>query len=200
MGLSFSGEQRGVQIDQHLPVLGRRPGPAPHPLPGHRPRGADRPQRTVGVPGEPRDQPGHRRVRATAPNTPGWDATATSQAASPPRATATATSNTIFPGSWIARESRHGPSRVDSSLVSPLRRAVCTSSVPPACDTSDSPPVIADNHGLRCLSFTCEVPLNSVRSGSVQLRSNRAEQALSRICTRRVAHKINYGENLRLAV
>ena len=82
--------------------------------------------------------------------------------------------------------------------VALLRRAVCTSSVPPACDTNDSPPVITDNHGLRCLSFTCEVPLNSVRSGSVQLRSNRAEQAPSRIWARHVPHKINYGESPRL--
>jgi hypothetical protein len=103
-----------------------------------------------------------------------------------------------LPGSWTAKGRRHRPNPADSSLVSPLRRAVSTSSAPPACDTNDSPPTITDNHGLRCLSFTREVPLNSVRSGSVQLRSNRAEQAPSRIWARRVAHKINPGESPRL--
>ena len=97
---------------------------------------------------------------ATNPNTPGWARTrATSQAASPPKATATARSSTTFPESWTAKGSRHGPNRDDSSRANPLRRAVSTSRVPPACDTSDSLPAITDNHGLRCLSFTCEVPL-----------------------------------------
>ena len=82
----------------------------------------------------------------------------------PPRATATASSSTIFPGSWIASGRRHGPNRFESSLASLLRRAVSTSSVPPACDTSDSPPTITGSHGLRRLSFTREVLLNSVRS------------------------------------
>ena len=119
---------------------------------------------------------------ATNPNTPASArSTAISQAASPPNATATARSNVIFPGSWTAKGRRHRPNQDDSSRASPLPRAVSTSSVPPACDTNDSPPTTTDNHGLRCLSFTCEVPLNSVRSGSVQLRSNRAEQAPSRI-------------------
>ena len=87
---------------------------------------------------------------ATNPNTPGCArSTPTSQAASPPNATATARSPTILPGSWIAKGRRHGPNRDDSSLVSPLRRAVSTSSAPPACDTNDSPPTITDNHGLR---------------------------------------------------
>jgi len=57
---------------------------------------------------------------ATSPNTPGWARNrATSQAASPPRATATARSNTILPGSWIASGRRHRPNRVESSRASP---------------------------------------------------------------------------------
>ena len=114
---------------------------------------------------------------ATGPNTPGWARnTAISAAASPPNATATARSPTIFPGSWTASGRRHGPSRFDSSRDSPLRRAVSTSNVAPACDTSDSPPAITDSHGRRPLSFTRGVPLTSVRSGL----DNHDQTALSR--------------------
>lgn len=97
---------------------------------------------------------------ATSPNTPGWaHSTATSAAQSPPSATATTRSSTILPGSWIANGRRQGRSRHDSSRDSPAPRAVAISSDPPACETNDSPPTITDNHGRRCLSFTCEVPL-----------------------------------------
>ena len=60
------------------------------------------------------------------------------------------------------------------------------------------PPAITDNQGRRPLSFTHEVPLIRSDQGLEQLRSNRAEQALSRISTPRVAHKINYDESPRL--
>ena len=97
---------------------------------------------------------------ATKPNTPGWARnTPISAAQSPPSATATARSSTIFPGSWIAHDRRQLPNRVDSSRDSPVACAVATSGDPPACDTNDSPKVTTDNHGRRCLSFTCEVPL-----------------------------------------
>ena len=99
---------------------------------------------------------------ATRPNTPGWArSTATSQAASPPSATAIARSATIFPGSWVASGLRHGPSNRTNCPDRPLRRAVSTNNTPPACETSDSPPMITDSQGRRPLSFTREVPLNA---------------------------------------
>jgi hypothetical protein len=44
-----------------------------------------------------------------------------------------------------------GLSRVQSSLVNPLRRVTSTSGAPPACDTYDSPPMTTDNQGLRSI-------------------------------------------------
>ena len=68
--LRVRGQQGGVQVDHDLPVLGRRPRPVPHPLPRHRPRTSDRPQRTVGILGQGRDQPRHRRIRGHQPEHP----------------------------------------------------------------------------------------------------------------------------------
>jgi hypothetical protein len=114
---------------------------------------------------------------ATRPNTPGWArSTAISAAASPPNATATARSVTIFPGSWTASGLRHRPNSRDSCPARPLRRAVSTSNTPPACDTSDSPPMITDNQGRKSLCFTRGVPLSSIGLGL----DNHNQTALSR--------------------
>jgi len=82
----------------------------------------------------------------------------------------------IFPGSWIASGLRHRLSRDDNSRTSPQRRAVSTSNVAPACDTSDAPPAITGSQGRRPVSFTREVPLNSLGHGL----SNHDQTALSR--------------------
>jgi hypothetical protein len=143
----------------------------------------------------------HVRVRlpATTPNSPGWArSTPISHAVSPPSATVNARSNTILPGSCTASGRCQARHRADNSFPSPLRRAVSTNNTPPACDTSDSPPVITGNQERRPLSFTREVPLCTIDQGLEQLRSNRAEQALSRIRPPRVTNKINYGESPRL--
>ena len=46
------GDQAGVQVDHHPPVLDRRPGMLPHPFPRHRAGRADRGQRRVGILGQ----------------------------------------------------------------------------------------------------------------------------------------------------
>ena len=87
----------------------------------------------------------------------------------------------ILPGSWVASGLRHLAGRADNSRVSPLRRAVSTSNVAPACDTNDAPPAITASQGRRPSSFTCDVPRNPVDHGRSNHDSNRAEQALSRV-------------------
>ena len=57
------GDQGGVQVEHHPPVLDRCAGPRPHPLPGSGPRTGDRRQRVIGIPGQGRDQPRHRGIR-----------------------------------------------------------------------------------------------------------------------------------------
>ena len=183
------GDQGGVQVDHHPPVLDRRPGPPPHPLPGRRPRRADRRQRGVGIRGQSRRSaatPSGPRPPARTPRagraTPRCrrrrPRPARPRPPDPPRSS---------PGRASPAARRHGPSSRDSSSARPLRRAVSTNNTPPACDTSDSPPAITDNQGRKSLCFTRGVPLSSVRSWSRQPRSNRAEQALSRIPGPRVA-------------
>ena len=103
----------------------------------------------------------------------------------------------ILPGSWVASGLRHLAGRADNSRVSPLRRAVSTSDVAPACDTNDAPPAITASQGRRPSSFTCDVPRNPVDHGRSNHDSNRAEQALSRVHRPRVAAKVNLDESSR---
>ena len=70
---------------------------------------------------------------ATGPNSSGWArSTATSARQSPPNASATARSSTVFPGSCTARDGRHRPSPADRPAPSPVTRAVSVSSNAPA--------------------------------------------------------------------
>jgi hypothetical protein len=79
---------------------------------------------------------------ATGPNTPGSArSTAMSARQSPPNASVTARSSTIFAGSWRAFECRLLASAADSCLSSPTVRMVSVSSSPPACDTIFEPAV-----------------------------------------------------------
>jgi hypothetical protein len=57
-----------------MPVLDRRPGALPDPFPRGRPRGIDRGQRLVGVAGQGRDQPRHRRIGGDPAEHPGLSA------------------------------------------------------------------------------------------------------------------------------
>jgi hypothetical protein len=77
---------------------------------------------------------------ATGPNSSGCArSTATSARQSPPSASATTRSVTIFPGSCTARFARHRASPDDRPCARPASRAVCTSSSPPAPDTIPNP-------------------------------------------------------------
>ena len=137
----------------------------------------DRRQRVVGVRGQGRDQPRHRRVRGDRAEHPGLGAQHRDIAGGVP-AQRDRDRQIQHDLARVMRGQR-APPRPEPGrelLASPLRRAVSTSSAPPACDTSDSPPAITDSQGRRSLSFTRGVPLNSVRSGL----DNHDQTALSR--------------------
>jgi integrase/recombinase XerD len=77
---------------------------------------------------------------ATGPASSGWArSTAISVRQSPPRASATTRSATIFPGSCTARGARHRASPADSPRPRPVTRAASSSSSTPAWDTSPWP-------------------------------------------------------------
>ena len=113
------------------------PGQFPGPRPGGGPGCADGLQRPRRIAGQAGHQPGDHRIRSHRPEQSGSArSTATSARQSPPSASATARSVTIFPGS-VHRPRRPPPfQRPRQALVQardPQRRA---SSRPPAWDTS----------------------------------------------------------------
>ena len=112
---------------------------------------------------------------------------ARSHAASPPKATVNPRSSTILPGSCTANGRRHVRHQAKSSLASPLRRAASASSAPLACETSNSPPAITNNHGRQL--YPSLAKCLSVRS--IRILSNSDS-------TPRVAPKIDYSESARL--
>jgi hypothetical protein len=188
-----------VGLAQHVRVRLPMVLPEGDPLSRHRPSTGDRRERVLDILGQRRDQPRDRGIRGRHPEQPRLgpqhpNITRGVTACD----TTNAKSNTILPGSCTASGRCQARHRADNSFASPLRQAVSTNNTPPACDTSDSPPVITDNQERRPLSFTREVPLCTVDQGLEQLRSNRAEQALSRIRPPCVTPKINYGESPRL--
>jgi hypothetical protein len=99
---------------------------------------------------------------ATGPNTPGCSRrTPMSERRSPPTASVTARSRTVFPGSWTARVLRHGASAADSSRSNPTARAASVGNTPPACETTPDPPGSTRTRGYDPLIFfTWKVPLD----------------------------------------
>ena len=81
-----------------------------------------------------------------------------SAAQSPPKATATARSSTILPGSCTANGSRHGANRLASNRSNLVTRAACTNSTAPAEETNNAPPAITRSHGRNRILFTHGVP------------------------------------------
>ncbi len=82
-----------------------------------------------------------RLAKRPTPNTPGAARnTATSARQSPPSASESATSSTTFAGSCRAVGLRHGASDWLKARSSPLTRTVSTKAIPPACDTTQTPP------------------------------------------------------------
>jgi hypothetical protein len=92
---------------------------------------------------------------ATGPASSGWArSTAISARQSPPRASATTRSATIFPGSCTARGARHRASPADSSRPRPVTRAASNSNSAPAWDTSPWPSADTVILGRRAVLFT----------------------------------------------
>jgi hypothetical protein len=99
---------------------------------------------------------------ATAPNTPGSARSRPISAKqSPPMASATARSQTILPGSWLASGLRQGDNAVDNAPIRPLRSAVRASATAPACDTTPRPVADADNDGYRDVDLPTRMVLRS---------------------------------------
>ena len=110
---------------------------------------------------------------ATGPNRPGWArTTARSATQSPPRATASARSVMILPGSCRARTDRHGVSACDSNRVTPQTRTTSRSSTPPAEDTNASRAGSTTRFGT-ALRFTYGVPF---RSDPCRLRNHKTSK------------------------
>jgi hypothetical protein len=101
---------------------------------------------------------------ATAPNTAGSARSKpTSARQSPPIASATARSNTILPGSWLANGLRHGVNAPDKPPVSPARSAARSSTTDPACDTTPEPPASTTSRGYNDVDLPTRKVVRSVR-------------------------------------
>ena len=191
--------QRGVQIDHHQRVLGRRCSPGPDPFPGGRPRPADRRQRVLGILGQGRDQPRHRRIRGHRPEHCQAGRAAPRHQPLRPRPT---------------RPRSRDPPRSCPGHASPAACATwpaAPTTPAPAHSAGRSPPATWPRHATPTTrrrrspparaadpsSFTCDVPRNPVDHGLSNHDSNRAEQALSRIHRPRVAAKVNLDESPR---
>lgn len=99
---------------------------------------------------------------ATGPKTPGSARSAAMSARqSPPRASAIARSQTIFPGSWTAFGCRRRASAVDRAWPRPVAVTVVVSSTAPACQTTPAPVVSSVNDGYNPVGLlTRKVLLN----------------------------------------
>jgi hypothetical protein len=156
------GDQGGVEIDHYLSALDRGPGHGPDPLAGRRPGGADRGEGVVGIRGQPRDQPRHRRVRGDRAEHPGLGAQHRDITGGVP-AERDRDREIGHDLPRIMRRERQPP-RPEPPRQLPRQSAApggLDQQHPPACDTSDSPPAITDNQGRKSLCFTRGVPLNS---------------------------------------
>jgi hypothetical protein len=171
------GDQAGIHINHHPALLHRRAGVVPDPLPGRRPRRVDRRQNRVGVRGQGRDQPRHRRVRGDPAEHTRLGAQHRDIGCSvPAQRDRDRQIGHDLPRVMDRERLTPPPNSRDSCPARPLRRAVSTSNTPPACDTSDSPPMITDNQGRKSLCFTRGVPLSSIGLGL----DNHNQTALSR--------------------
>jgi hypothetical protein len=92
---------------------------------------------------------------ATGPNRPGSARSiAISARQSPPSASVTARSATIFPGSCTARGARHRASLADRPASRPVTRSAQVSSRAPAWDTTPDSSVVTAIFGRREVFFT----------------------------------------------
>lgn len=135
-------DEHPVQVHDHLPagVRRRNTGHLPGAFSDFGPGGADRRQGAFAARGECADEPRDGRVGGDRPEHGGSArSVATSARQSPPRATASATSSRILPGSCTARGLRHGASATDTAASRPVLRTVSTSSTDPAWETTERP-------------------------------------------------------------
>ena len=195
------GDQRGVEIDHDLPVLDRGPCHLPDPLAGRRPRGGERGEDVVGVGGQPGDQPRHRRVRGHRAEHPGLRA-----------------QHRDIAGGVPAQRDRDGEIGHDLPRIMRCPRQPPRLQQPAQLPGHAAAPrglhqqhptrmryqrLTASDHGQPGTQVLMLHPRSASQLGwswPRQPRSNRAEQALSRIRGPRVPHKINLGESPRLGV
>src|SRR6266700_2010607 len=117
---------------------------------------------------------------ATRPITPGSARnSARSAAQSPPIASVTARSSTIFPGSWTAISLRHGLSCSDKPLVKPDFSAVRSSSVAPACDTTPEPSPSMTNRGYGNIDSLTRKVLHNLDKFNLRKSNYRRSEHLS---------------------